>query len=172
MKKAVLTVLLFTFAALVAMAQNANGRRQRFDPTEVHARTAERLVKQMKLDDEKEEAFKVLYLDYQTARSNAANPKGGNENEEVDLKKITDEQAMELIEKRLSAQEAQLKVDREYLPKFLELITPAQAAHVFVGRTGAQGSRSVQGSMMRPGGMMGGGMNMGGFGGFPDGAPF
>lgn len=155
------------FAMTTVFAQN---NRRRVDPTEVHNRMAERLVKQMKLDDEKEETFKVLYLDYQTARTNAANPKGENE-EEVDLKKITDEQAMELIQKQLAAQEAQLKVDREYLPKFLELITPAQAAHIFVGRTNAQSSRGM-GGMERPGGFMGG-MDMGGFGGFPGGgAPF
>lgn len=166
-RKILFSAFLAMFAMTTVFAQN---NRRRVDPTEVHNRMAERLVKQMKLDDEKEETFKVLYLDYQTARTNAANPKGENE-EEVDLKKITDEQAMELIQKQLAAQEAQLKVDREYLPKFLEIITPAQAAHIFVGRTNAQSSRGM-GGMERPGAFMGG-MDMGGFGGFPGGgAPF
>lgn len=166
-RKILFSAFLAMFAMTTVFAQN---NRRRVDPTEVHDRMAERLVKQMKLDDEKEETFKVLYLDYQTARTNAANPKGENE-EEVDLKKITDEQAMELIQKQLAAQEAQLKVDREYLPKFLELITPAQAAHIFIGRTNAQSGRGMQ-DMGRPGGFMGG-MDMGGFGGFPGGgAPF
>ena len=169
MKKILFSAFLFMFAMVTVVAQN---NRRRFDPTEVHSRMAERLVKQMKLDDEKEETLKVLYLDYQTARTNAANPKGESE-EEVDLKKITDEQALELIQKQLAAQEAQLKVDREYLPKFLELLTPAQAAHIFIGRTNAPSGRGMQGGGMgRPGGFMGG-MDMGGFGGFPGGgAPF
>ena len=163
MKKFVFTTLVFVFVATVAMAQGFNGgQRQRLDPTEMYNRMAERLAKQMKLDDDKEGVFKVLYLDYQTARHNAANPKGENaEDEKIDLKKITDAQATELIEKQFKGQEAQLAVDKEYLAKFLEILTPAQAAQIFLQR---QGMRQGFGGG-RPGGGFGGGRPGGGFGG-------
>ena len=116
MKKTLLTAILFTLIAFTAAAQNNNGnqrqRRQRMDPTEMHTRQAERLIKEMKLDKEKEDLFKVLYLDYQTARQNALDPKGENKEEEaIDYKALTDEKAKELIEKQLATQEAQNKID-------------------------------------------------------------
>ena len=71
-----------------------------------------------------------------------------------------------LINKQFAAQEAQLKVDKEYLPRFLEIITPAQAARVYVRRAGGmggneQGTRGGQGHQGGFGGPGGGG----GFGG-------
>lgn len=166
MKKLILTALSLVLVTVASWAQNG-GQRQRLDPTEIYNRTAERLAKQFKLDDDKTEVFKVLYLDYQTARRNAANPKGENaENERVDFKKISDAEATELIQKQFAAQEAQLAVDKEYLAKFLEILTPVQAAQVYIQRGAQRNGQGGQGGFGRPGGFGGG---PGGFGGGPGG---
>ena len=170
MKKFIFALVVFGFTALMAMAQNNGGqRRQRIDQSEMNNRMAERLAGQMKLDKEKTELFKLLFLDYQTARQNAANPKGEDEsaNERVNLDKIDDEKATELIQKQFTVQEAQLAVDREYLPKFLEILTPAQTARIYL-RRGNQQRGQMQGGQGGPrgfGGGPGGGFGGGGFGG-------
>lgn len=164
MKKIIFALIVFSCTALMAVAQNNDGRRrQRIDQTEINNRQAERLASQMKLDKEKTELFKLLYLDYQTARQNAANPKDEDEsaNERLNLDKIDDAKATELIEKQFAAQEAQLKVDREYLPKFLELLTPAQTARIYIRR----GNPQQRGQMMQGGPRGGFGGNFGGPGG-------
>lgn len=164
MKNIFLAILAFVSISTAVMAQNNNGRgqRQRIDPTEMYTRMGDRLAKQMKLDDDKSDVFKVLYLDYQMARRNAANPKGESEAQErVDFDKLTDEQATELIQKTIATQEAQAKVDKDYLPKFLEILTPVQAAQVYLQRQSGM-NRSENGRMGE--GRMGGG-RMGGFGG-------
>ena len=147
-------VLLFATTSVMNAQDNTGDRqRQRMNPTEMYTRMADRLVKQMKLDDDKANSFKVLYLDYQTARQNAANPKGEKaENERIDMSKLTDAQATELVQKRFQTQEAQLAVDKEYYPKFLEILTPGQAVQIYIQRGGNRGE-----------GMQGG--NRGGFGG-------
>ena len=48
---------------------------------EVYNRQASRLVKQLKLKDDQKDTFTALYLDYQNARHNAANPQGGDPEE-------------------------------------------------------------------------------------------
>lgn len=154
-------------ATATVSAQNNRGQRQRLDPTELYTQMGERLAKQMKLEDEKADVFKVLYLDYQMARRNAANPKGEAETEErVDFKKLTDEKATELIEKQFATQEAQLAVDKSYLPKFLEILTPSQAAQVFLARQGMGMQRQNNGQMGGGRGFGGPGGGFGGQGGF------
>lgn len=160
MKKIILLALALVLISATSVAQNNRGNRQRIDPTEMHNRMAERLAKDMKLDEDKAGIFKVLYLDYQTARQNAMNPKGESADENVDMKKLTDEKAAELIQKHFAAQEAQLAVDKEYLLKFLEIITPAQAAQIFLPGRSRMGGMNGQG---RQGGFGGG--PRGGFGG-------
>lgn len=170
MKKYIFLALSFVLFSTTTFAQNNRGQRQRMDPTEMYNRMAERLVKQMKLDDEKGGLFTVLYLDYQMARQNAANPKGEKEEEEVDMKKLTDEKALELINKQIAAQEAQAAVDKEYLPKFLEILTPVQASQVFLRRQGMRdGQRQGSFNGPRGGGFPNGGFGGGFGGGFPGG---
>lgn len=166
-KKMNAKTILFAFAlslfTLSASAQNEQrqGRRQRMSTTEMYTRNAERLVKQMKLEDEKKDLFTVLYLDYMNARQNAANPKGETEgNERIDAKKLTDEEAKALIEKQFAKAEAQNKVDQEYYARFLEMLTPKQAAYIFV----PQLSRGAMMNGERPQGMGRGGFGGGGFG--------
>lgn len=159
-------VALLCMVSVGANAQDGNnGRRQRMNRGEMIQRIADRMAQQMNLSTEKAETFKVLYIDYQTARYNAANPKGENENEQrVDVTKLTDEQATELIQKQFATQEAQLKVDKEFYPKFLEILTPAQTARVFLPQRNNNNGQRQQGGGMRGngGGRQGGN---GGFGG-------
>ena len=154
-----IAVAMLCLVSFSASAQDGNNRRQRFDRAEMIQRYADRLAQQMSLSEEKSSAFKVLFMDYQMARQNAANPKGENEQESIDMQKLTDEQAGELVQKHFAAQEAQLKVDKEYYPKFLEILTPAQAAQVFVPQRG-------MGQRGRNGGRNGGGRQGGGNGNF------
>ncbi len=159
----------FFFAAIAMLCvlstsaqNNNNGRRQRMNRAEMIQRMAERLAQDMKLSDDKSEAFKVLYIDYQTARQNAASPKGEAENEErVDMNNLTDEKAAELVQKQFATQEAQLKVDKEYYNKFIGIVTPAQVARIFVPQRGGnwQGQR---GQGRQRGGRQGGNGNFGG----------
>jgi hypothetical protein len=134
----------------------------------VYNRQATRLAKQLELKGDKKDLFTVLYLDYQNARHNAANPKGGDQEgreQRVDYEKLTDEEATELIQKNFDRQEKQLAVDKEYLPKFLEILTPVQTAQVYLSggaRPNTNGGGFPGG---RPGGNFGGGRGGGGFGG-------
>lgn len=168
--------------ALACMAQGAwaqednDQRRERennIDITEIYNRQATQLAKQMKLDKKEKELFTILYLDYQNARHNAANPTGGDTEgaeQQADLKEISDEEAMVMIEANFDRQEKQLAVDREYLPKFLEIITPAQAARMFLQQGMRPQSGNQRGQGGGPGGDMGGpGGGMGGPGGGPGG---
>lgn len=163
------TVALLCMMTVSANAQDDNnGRRQRFNRGEMVQRQAERLAKQLNLADDKTETFKVLYIDYRTARYNAVNPKGEETQQRPDLSKITDAEATALIEKQFAAQEAQLKVDKEFYPKFLELLTPSQTARIFIPQGNGNGnSQRQQGGMRgngggRPGGNGGFGGNFGG----------
>lgn len=170
--------------ALSCMAQGAwaqednDQRRERennIDITEIYNRQAQQLAKQMKLDKKEKELFTILYLDYQNARHNAANPTGGDSEgaeQQADLKEITDEEALEMIEANFDRQEKQLAVDKEYLPKFLEIISASQAARMFLQQGMRPQSSNQRGGMGGgPDGGMGGGPGggMGGPGGGPGG---
>ena len=168
MKRNFLLVLLTVVATANVFAQDNNERRRErrndMNIAEVYNRQASRLVKQLKLDKEKEDLFTALYLDYQNTRHNVVNPNGGDrEGTEMntDLSKLSDEKAMEMIQNNFLRQEKQLEVDKEYLPKFLEILTPAQAAQVFI----RQGGRPGGGRGGRPGGFGGPGGGFGGPGG-------
>lgn len=175
--KSIITVFALAIIAISASAQDQQqGRRQRMNTTEMYTRQAERLVKQLKIEDDKKDLFTALFLDYQAARHNAVNPKGENEKEEkLDLKKMTDDEAKALVQKQFSQTEAQLNVDKEYYAKFLEMLTPVQVAQIFVPRlnraaNGQQGGRGGFGGGFPGGGFPGGGFGGGGFGGgFPGG---
>ena len=162
-------VMLFATTSVMNAQDNNNGnrQRQRVNTTEMYTRMADRLAQQLKLDGDKANSFKVLYLDYQTARQNAANPKGESaDNERVDFKNMTDEQAKELVQKRFQTEEAQLAVDKEYYTKVLDILTPVQAAQIFVQRGGFRaGMGGMQGGGNRGGGRPGGNGGFGGFGG-------
>ena len=168
---AFLVVAVIATANVFAQTDNDRRRERRndMDLAEIYNRQAARLVRQMKLKDDKKDLFTVLYLDYQNARHNAVNPTGGDQegNEmRVDLDNISDDDALELIQKNFDRQEKQLAVDKEYLPKFLEVLTPAQATRVFINRPGRpEGAQGARGQGGRGGGRGGFGGPGGGFGG-------
>ena len=175
MKQTILVMLMaLTVTASVSAQDNNERRRERrndMNIAEVFNRQASRLVKQLKLDKDKEDVFTALYLDYQNTRHNVVNPRGGDsegEEQRINFDNLTDERAMELIEKNFLRQEKQLEVDKEYLPKFLEILTPAQAAQVFL-RSGGRGGFGGPGGPGGRGGGFGGGR--GGFGGGGFGGP-
>lgn len=167
--KSFFVALALSLIATSLSAQDNNNpqrgqRRQKMDTTEMFNRQAERLVKQLKLEDEKKDVFTVLYLDYQAARQNATHPKGEDDSDErIDIKKLTDEQATQLIEKQFAQTEAQLTVDKEYYKKFLEILTPSQTAQIFIRQRAGNRAGNMQGGQ-RPGGGRGQG-GQGGFGG-------
>lgn len=168
MKRKIFLMLVALVATVSLFAQDNNERRRErrndMDIAEIYNRQASRLVKSMKLSDDKKDLFTALYLDYQNTRHNVVNPKGGDkEGEEmrVDFENLSDERATELIENNFVRQEKQLAVDKEYLPKFLEILTPAQAAQVFLRQGGRPGGNGGG----RPGGNGGGRGGRGGFGG-------
>lgn len=150
---AVCTMLL---VSLTASAQN----EARF--AEMQTRMANRLAKNMKLDEVATEQFAALYGEYMKARMAAAGEQTGRR-ERVDVENITDEKAIELIEKNFKTREAQLAVDREYYAKFTRIITPAQAAQIFLGRNGMMGGQRMNGE--RRGGFDGPRGDFGGQGG-------
>lgn len=158
-KAIILTVALTLVTMFTANAQEMRGRgneqRPRMNPAEMYARMADRVAEQLKLDDEKTGLFKVLYIDYLTARQNAIHPKGENDGEQAKEDKMTDEKAKAELEKVFAGQEAAAKVDRDYSVKFLEILTPQQTLQIF-RRQGAMGQRQGQ-QMQRQGGRMGGG---------------
>lgn len=170
MKKFILAALALVLVSTAAMAQRGNNRQ--FNPAQMYQTMAENLAKQLKLKNEKADQFKLLYIDYQNARANAENPNGAKADEKIDVKKMTDEEANALIQQQLAGQEAQLAVDKEYLAKFLEILTPVETAQVFVRRLSMQNMMGGMGNSMRGmnrggfgGGGFGGGMPGGGFGG-------
>ncbi|MBR6037032.1 MAG: hypothetical protein IKP41_08790 [Bacteroidaceae bacterium] len=168
MKKFLITALALVLVSAVAMAQN-NRNRQRTNPAEMYTNMAENLAKQLKLKKEKAETFKLLYVDYQNARRAAQGAAGDYTAELPDVKKMTDEEANQLIQEQFDSQAKLLAVDKEFLPKFQEILTPVETAQVFVTRLSMQSM--MGGNMMRGmgGGRMGGGIGGfggGGFGGF------
>ena len=160
--------------------QRARNRQNRMDMTEVYDRMANSLAKDMKLKGDDKEKFTILYKDYQAARYNAMHPNGetNEETEEIDFKNITDEEAAAKIQANFEKQAVdlnqnherqlkQLEVDKEYYVKFLDMITPAQCARIFLQNTNAASSMRNMNGMGGFGGMggMGGMRGMGGMGG-------
>ena len=173
MKKFLITALALVLVSAVAMAQN-NRNRNRQNPAEMYTTMAENLAKQLKLKKEKAETFKLLYVDYQNARRAAQGAAGDFTAEVPDVKKMTDEEANQLIQEQFDSQLKQVAVDKEFLPKFLEILTPVEAAQVFVTRLSMQSMmggnmgnmmRGMGGARMGGGGFGGGGFGGGGFGG-------
>jgi acetolactate synthase small subunit len=157
-KNFIIAAIAMLLVSISSFAQsNAN-----FD--EMYSRMASRLAKNMKLDDVATEQFTTLYAEYMKVRMAAAGEQT-DRRERVDLENITDEQATEMIEKSFATQELQLTIDREYYKKFIRIITPAQAAQIFVRRTGMMGGQRMNGNRGGFNGPRGGDFGGGNFGG-------
>lgn len=162
-----LTLALLCVTSLTFAQPNENNSRRQRDNgenlTELYTNQANRLAKQMDLKKDAKEKFTVLFLDYMNARHNVVNPKGGDQEGDegrVNFDELGDEEATALIQKNFTRQEQELQVDKDYLPKFLEILTPAQTARVYLTRGGRGGNGRQD---------MRGGFGRGGFGGGPGG---
>lgn len=61
MKRIIVSAFALLLITVAAVAQDNNGRqRQRMNAQEMYGRMADRLAKQMKLEDDKADAFKVF----------------------------------------------------------------------------------------------------------------
>jgi len=169
-----LTFALLCVTTLTFAQPNENDSRRQRDNgenlTELYSNQASRLAKQMDLKKDVKETFTVLYLDYMNARHNVVNPKGGDQEGDegrVNFENLSDDEANALIQKNFTRQELELQVDKEYLPKFLEILTPAQTARVYLNRggRGGFGRQDMRGGFGRGGGFGGPGGGPGGLGG-------
>ena len=178
--KKLLTLALVTLMTMSATAQNnfqgRMERQSRADRTEAINKQATSMAKDLKLKKENKDMFIALFLEWQGARFNAINPEGGDQEAEeatatVDYKEMTDDQAKELVAKNFERQEKQMAVDKEFYNKFMDILTPVQAAQVMLETRGVEVPSSAMGAgmMRRMAGAMGGGMPMGGMpmGGMP-----
>ena len=132
MKKTIVIALAALFT-LTASAQN-NQRRTRqggqIDVTEIFTRQADAMASSMKLEGDNKGKFTKLYVEYLQARRALSEPQEAA----VNYNKIDDAEATALIEKHFDRQEKQLALDKEYLSKFQDFLTPAQTVRVFTQR--------------------------------------
>lgn len=165
MKKTLFTLLLVAFAT-ASFAQNTRedmaARR-----AEMTQKRAAQLVKAMRLTDEDESWFTELYTEYQdtlNALRQALRPQSQPEevNGMKDMKKISDDEALQMIQNQFTMEEKQVAVKRAYCEKFATRLTSKQLMLVFMGP-------AINGNRQREGQQQGGrmpGMPMGpGFGG-------
>ena len=174
--KKLLTLAFISLMAMSATAQNFQGRMERQsrqDRVDAINKQATALAKDLKLKKENKDMFIALFLEWQGARFNAINPEGGDQeaaeaSATIDYSEMTDEEAKDIVAKNFERQEKQLAVDKEFYNKFLDMLTPVQAAQVMLETRGVAVPSSAMGASMmrRMGGGMGGGMMpMGGMGG-------
>lgn len=140
---------------------------------EMMARQTERLMKDLKLTDEQKVEFEPIYQRYQAemlaVRQDAA------DNENVDAKSLTDEQAVAQLQKQFDREAEQiqqmqlrLEIQKKYCAEMSAVLTPQQLVRVFQQQRGRGGRDWQQGNQFQGGrGPRGGGFGgpRGGFGG-------
>jgi len=146
------------FATNSLLAQN--NERGNFDPSEMAERQASRMAKTLDLKGDAKTAFTNLYKEYQTEKMNARmgsdnNPAEGRR-EKVDYDKLSDDEASALVAKHFDNEQKSLDIDRAYMAKFAELLTPQQLAKMYLQRGGGRGNGNNRGMGGGPGGMGGG----------------
>ena len=148
MKQKVLSLFLCALLGMgVALAQGRDNdpqRRQR-----QMEREAVDIAKELELDDPTTLWFSNLYVEYRTelnrireeARRDMPRPerrRGGSETDEPgqmsekDMKKLSDEDAEKLILGSFDRTEKELKLKRDYYPRFREKLLPSQMVKIFV----------------------------------------
>ncbi len=181
-------LLIAAFALLISssanvMAQNSDSDKKNREENmkKMTTEQAQRLAKEMKLDDAKTKTFTDLYVEYRTkemelrfASMNKANRERGEKKEGKKAETMTDAQADSLITATFSRTQKELDLKKEYYEKFRKDFTPSQLVKVFAAqprfdRNGARSNRNGQGGNFNGGGRggFGGQGNGGGFGG-PD----
>ena len=163
----ILIIACISMVALSAQAQrnqrNSGGNRQQTtrevkSETEVYTQRAEQYVEQWDLSPETGAKFIQLYMEWQQKRMNIIDKYGMDQKAGADInfKKITAEEAEQLVNEDFERLEQQAEIDRQYYAKFKEIVTPAHAAQAVVQQ------RNRAAGMMSMFRNMGGGMGMGG----------
>ena len=156
-----------------AIAQGRNDDPQRRQRQMEHE--ALDIAKDLKLDDPTTLWFSNLYVEYRTeldrireeARRDMPRPERRRDNSqtdepgqmsEKDMKKLSDEDAEKLIQGTFDRTEKELKLKRDYYPRFREKLQPSQLVQIFVRPQRDRGNgwnRDRQGQGWgRPGGFM------------------
>ncbi len=109
------------------------------------------LIKKFKLKKEKKDLFSVIYLNWQNDRFNAVNPTGGDQESEessIDFDNLTREEADKYVLQSVNRQLKQIEVDKKYYKEFQSIVTPQQAAQIFLQDTNTMGNFFGGGMMM------------------------
>lgn len=137
--------------------ENSSQAKTSQNKAETYEDQAKVLIKKFKLKKDKKDLFEVIYLNWQNDRFNAVNPKGGDQESDessIDFDNITKEEADKYVAQSVERQLKQIEVDKKYFKQFQTVVTPQQAAQIFLQSTNSMGG--FFGGMMMP---------MGGFGG-------
>ncbi len=160
-----LLLFLVVTASGTAYAQSSKERKNARQRTE---KMAERLAKELKLDDETTEWFKPIYLEMQdTLRAVRRQSRMSSRNQKPE--ELTEEQASKLIEATFAATEQEVALKRTYCKKLGERLKAGQLLRLFAAPAPRfnNNHRMPQGRGGFPGGP-------GGFpgGGLPEGSDF
>jgi len=169
--KKILLIFAVALIGLTASAQRHQGQRGG-DPRQGLERMAEKMAKEMKLDNSTKEWFVALYTEY---RDTLFSLQRQQRIKNKDLEKMDDAAVTQLIEQSLERDNRAVEIKRAYLAKFRERLSEKQVYRAMMGgmrqRGGdmqrqGRGQNNDEGFSGGPGGFPGG--DGGGFGGGPD----
>ncbi|MFW5567867.1 MAG: hypothetical protein ACOCNS_05165 [Bacteroidales bacterium] len=159
MKKAFMMIA--ALFLMIAQAYDANAQRPGMDPemrAEFAKMAAQKVAGELKLDKAEREWFEPLYMEYADSLRKAQKIDLPEKNKEI--KEMTDDEALEAVEKMFASQERALAVKRAYYERFKEKLTPQQLFRLFrpknERRRAAQGQGPFGPGMPPPPGMGGG----------------
>lgn len=172
MKKLLFVALaLFSYAGTGIMAQENNSdadNDRKEKAKEFITKQAERMAKNLKLDDAKTKTFTDLLVEYRTQEMELRMSSAANRRQENRKKRsqMTDAQADSLIQARFELEQKQLELKKTYYDKFRKDFTPSQLVNVFMPQPRIGNNvRRPRNFQNRPGGPQGGfGGPDGGFG--------
>lgn len=138
-------LIICTFALLASGAQaqeRQEGGRRDFggNRKEMTAQMAEQTAKKLKLDKETKAWFIPIFTEYQDSTF-ALRGHGRNANREK--KEMTNEEALEALNKEFAREEQLLALKRDYCTRLAEKLTPQQLYTIFAER-GMRGQRRQQ----------------------------
>lgn len=161
MKKIIFSILTI-FVALTIQAQEAQDIKQSDKDAKAVATQLESIIQYYEISDEIKDEFSTIYTNWQKERNAAImDERQTNVTDEISYKKLTDDEAKELLNKTFERRLKQTEVDKNYYVKLKTILPADQAAQLVVQQ------RNQTAGLI--GGMMGGGRGgrgMGGFGGF------
>lgn len=180
MRKTIIVAMLALVSCVAVSAQGSMSEEERTKAiAERIGKSAERMAKEFKLEDEAKKTFITVYTDYQKEMF-ATNQSRGQRSEQAESsqdKELSDEEATARIKENLDRQEQQiatlqkrLEVQKKYSEEFAKVLTPQQVLKLLTPQRSQGGREQMQrrnGDGERRGGFEGG--PRGGFGGGPRG---